>query len=156
MLAAVLVVLPLSDTLIGLVPPRPGNLQWRVGAVGLVSGAMIMPMLGIFLALAVAHLRDDVWTRRLLATGSGLLGLVFLLTMVLFLLDLLQIRPEIAPTNLRAYDLATVKGLVTLLGEGVMFVSMSICCFRYDRAAAKRARELRRTQVATAPLAASR
>jgi hypothetical protein len=154
LLAAVLVALPLSDTIIGLVPPRPGDVQWRVGAVGLVSGAMMLPLIGIFLALIVAHVHADVWLRRLLAAGCGLMGASALVTMVVFALDLLQIRPEIAPTNLRAYDLATAKGLITLLGEGVMFLSLSIVSFRHERAAARRTRELRRPQASSAPLAA--
>jgi hypothetical protein len=154
-LALVLVILPLSDTLIGLIQPRVGDMQWRVGAVGLVSGAMVMPLVGCFIALVAAHLLNHVWRRRLIASACGLAGILFVVTFVLFALDLVQIRREIAPQALRPYDVAAVKGLITVLGEGCMFLALSIITFRHERMAAKQAAGANRLRTSTvAPLAA--
>lgn len=133
-LAFILVLLPISDIAIGLFPLQLGNIQWRVGAVGLVSGVMLLPTVGLFLALAVAHAADHFWTRRLLAISAIILGLIFLVVLVLFALDLVQVRREIPEQAHRAFDMAAVKGSVMLLAEAIVFMIFGIASIKADRA----------------------
>ena len=151
-LAIVLVVLPLADVMIGLIPPRFGQMQWRVGATGLVSGAMLFPLVGFVAATASAHLLGHRWTQRVLAALSVVVGLGFLVALVLFAFDVIQIRRNIPAQNQRAYDLAAAKGFITQAMLAGMFFALGVVSFRYSRLAAKRAARAKRSDAVAAPV----
>ena len=63
-IAALLIATPLMDFATSVVPLRPGSLEWRFASVGLLSGFLLTPLLGLVIALAVAAYADDVRGRR--------------------------------------------------------------------------------------------
>ncbi len=137
-LAFFLIVAPATDALIGLLPFKPEQMRWRVGAIGLVSGTMVFPMLGFFIALGAAHFLEHRWTRLILGGLCGLMALVLGLALIPFALDALQIRPEIASGGKPTYDIATAKGFTTLAMEAVVFSLLSFTSFRQPKPTSKR------------------
>lgn len=54
LLAAYLIVVPLAETALAVSPPGPGDPSWRFGALGLLSQALMTPLVGLVLAVGVA------------------------------------------------------------------------------------------------------
>ena len=90
--ALVLVLSPLVDFLATIWPMLPSELSWRYGFFGLLAGYLQTPILGLVLALAVAHWQKSgsvLWTLGILMLVVAF-GLV--LAMGLFGLDAMQVR----------------------------------------------------------------
>src|SRR5262245_24947268 len=104
--AFALIVLPPLDVLFAVLPLRIGQLRWRVATIGLISGYLMMPMLGFLIGLTAAHLRERRTLARFYAIASSLIGIAVLVAAVLFTLDTVQLRPEISLETKRAYDIA--------------------------------------------------
>jgi hypothetical protein len=90
--ALVLIVMPALDLITTVLPARPGDFSWRYGALGLMAGYLHTPMLGLVLALAVAYWAEHRWVLKFGGALSGLAALGLGLVMVVFALDVLQMR----------------------------------------------------------------
>ena len=143
--AIMLIVIPLSDALPMLWPLRLGAAEWRFGAVGLLSGALMSPLLGTFLALAAAAVLDH---RRVLTVLSWLLfALVVVLVgvAVLFALDFLEVRTRIQERVRPAALGAATKAMWKLGVAGIVSLVLGISSRRmakrlgHDRAADEKA-----------------
>jgi hypothetical protein len=123
LIGAMLVTIPLTDALAAVLPARPGAAEWRFGATGLLSGALMTPLLGCFAVLAAATLLEHV---RVLRIGAwvliGVPALLFVAAGVL-LLDAVQLRAQVEATMRPAFFGAAAKAaLKLLLGAGVALV----------------------------------
>lgn len=109
--AAVLVFLPLLDILMSVQPMSMGDMTWRFATIGVLAGAVMTVILGMFLALAVAvHLEQR---RMVKLTGMlSVLGVVaFLGFMAMFLLDAMGMRALVNPEAQAAFGVASVAAL---------------------------------------------
>ena len=140
---AVALVLPtaLEFVLVSL-PLRLGDERWRFGAAGLLfNNASLLPLAGLTLA-AYASLRlEHRLVARLVAVLLVLLGLGLLVTLPLFVLDFLQLRPDVNPQMARSVDLTSMKAILT----GVLFCiaafAVGLATWRSGTALALRARD---------------
>ena len=120
--ALLLIFFPLLDWAISVWPVRAGEVAWRFGATGLFSRVLITPLLGLLLAFAMAVLLEQRRVLRGISILSGLTGLAIVGGVVLFLLDALQMRPQVRPQAKMAFDLTTVVALAKY-GLGVLVLS---------------------------------
>jgi hypothetical protein len=122
-LAALMLVLPLLEVTLSVWPLRFGQTSWRFGTLGLVSQALVTPLLGglllILAGLQLGHRR----TVRVLAVTALLATVLLVMAVPLFVLDAVQMRGEVRPEAQRAFDLssmlATIKLLATLVVTGL-------------------------------------
>ena len=120
-LAAVLVVVPAVDLITNVLPLTPSSVAWRYGTVGLLSGFLLTPLLGIFLACWTAHLMEHQRIQKILAVLNGVSGGVLLLLVLLFTLDAVQLRSQTNPDTLRMFDVGVVKAVIkNLLGVAAL------------------------------------
>src|SRR3954467_63008 len=91
LVAFALIVIPPFDTIMQLMPLRPGDPRWRFGAFGLLSNAMMIPLVGLLLAFVAATIFEHVRTRQLIGIVSLLVAFGVVGLFVLFGLDALQI-----------------------------------------------------------------
>ena len=165
LLAAALFLLPLAEILATSWPLRFGTVSWRFGAAGLVSSAVLMQMLGALIAVAVAGgvlafvimalLFDQRVMQRVLLVLCGMAALVLVGMAALFLLDALQMRGQVRPQLVRAFDVAT---LLALTKQGVAFLGalgLGFALWRSLRAGARHAVRLGRDAKGTLPLIVS-
>lgn len=155
LLAAALFLLPLAEILATSWPLRFGTVSWRFGAAGLVSSAVLMQMLGALIAVAVAVLFDQRVMQRVLLVLCGMAALVLVGMAALFLLDALQMRGQVRPQLVRAFDVAT---LLALTKQGVAFLGalgLGFALWRSLRAGARHAVRLGRDAKGTTPLIVS-
>lgn len=113
--AALLVVIPITDTMARVWPLRPGQTSWRFGAVGMASRALMTPLLGLLLATGVAWLRRHRLALRALAVLCVLGALAVGAATGVFVLDSMQMRDQVRAESLQAFDFSTVPALAKLI-----------------------------------------
>jgi len=111
MVAAVLVLFPLLDAALTIWPPQPGAVTWRFGAVGLLSRAVMTPLLGLLVAFALALWLEQRRVLRALAVLSGIVTVCLLGAMALFVLDAIQVRSQVRVDAKTAFDAASLVAL---------------------------------------------
>jgi len=107
-----LVALPALDLVANIWPLRFGDVGWRYGAAGLMSGYLLTPLLGLLLAWVVASLGRH--RRAMLITSVfAVFGALVLVVIVLgFALDALQVRSGISPENMSHFEIGALKALL--------------------------------------------
>jgi hypothetical protein len=134
--AAMLVVVPLSELGAQLGwTVQPGVLNWRTGAVGLLSGVVMTPMVGLLLAVITASVFEHRWVQRGLAILAGLGALTAVAILAGFTLDAFQLRPAIAANLRRSFTFAMTKAIINF---SVTSITLGIICIATARLAWKR------------------
>jgi hypothetical protein len=123
LVALALIVIPPFDTIMQLMPLRLGDPRWRFGAFGLLSNAMMIPLVGLLFAFIAATIYEHARTRQLLGVATLLIAVCTAGGFVLFGLDALQIRQDVQPNARLAVKVASVTaaaksilGMITLAG----------------------------------------
>jgi len=107
--AFLLVVTPAIDFLTSIFPLQLRSPQWRFASAGLLSGFLLTPMLGIAIAMTVSAIRGHGGVQRFLSVVNLLLALLFLLLLVSFVLDVMQLNGMVPADGLRAFHAAAAK-----------------------------------------------
>lgn len=111
LVAALLVIMPLLDVTISLMPFHAGDLIWRFGAIGVLSGGVMMSLLGLFVAIAAAVSLEHRGMVKLTGAVAALACVVYLGFVVMFLLDAMNVRSLIAAEVQEAFGIASVAAL---------------------------------------------
>jgi hypothetical protein len=112
LLAALLVITPLFDATTQVWPLRMSDERWRFGAVGSLSSLLLVPLLGLLLAIAIATLMDSRRVKRVVGSVCGVLALVLAVLSVLFILDYFQVRTIVNPKFQHATSVASTTAMV--------------------------------------------
>jgi hypothetical protein len=119
--AFLLVASPAVDLIGAILPPRPAEVSWRFGAFGLLTNALVTPILGLAIMQIVAILLEQWKTARRLTYLNLILAVALLLGLGLFVLDYIQLRHAVTGSSRAAYDAAAIKAfLVAVLELGVL------------------------------------
>jgi hypothetical protein len=141
LVAAMLVLFPLIDLATAALPINIRSVQWRFGIVGLLSGGLVTPILGILLALVIAVLADRKLALRILGILAAFGGAMILLSLPLFILDAIQMRARAlqaqppAPGAAARILLAASFAFLKLLMLGGISIIMARVGFRAARKA---------------------
>lgn len=144
--AFLLVFVPLADSLLGVWPPRLGEVTWRFGAVGLVSRAIMTPLLGLLLALMTTVLMEHRRTARVVSVVSFAGAALVLAAVVIFALDALQTRAQIRADALTAFDTATIVAIIKYLLTSLVAVALGIGGWKASRRIPRRIKTRRRVR----------
>jgi hypothetical protein len=128
--ALLLIASPAIDLVGAVVPARPGEVSWRFGVFGLLTNALVTPMLGLAMLQVVATLLERGRTVRRLTIVMLALDIVLLLGLGLFVLDFLQLRQAVTGTSRGAYDAAAIKALLVGILEIVVLAWLVVIGFR--------------------------
>lgn len=134
---------------------HPGTVTWRTGAVGILSGAIVTPIFGLYLAILTASLLGHRWTRRLLAALAGLGGLTLIGILGFFALDAVQVRASVIQEMKRPFDLAMMKAIVsfTIGSAALLIISFGVLgADRRSRSSSNAERRTARANRGDAPL----
>jgi hypothetical protein len=128
LLAVILIVVPLFDAASTTLPFRPGNVQWRFGAVGLFSNTLLTPGLGYLLAVVTAVMLQHVRTQRALAILSWVAIVALAGLLVMFTLDALQTRSLVRPEQRVAFNFACITAACKMLLWMIAFYLFGRAC----------------------------
>lgn len=132
-LAALLVVVPVSDTLLKVLPIHLGEIRWRFGAAGLMSNVLMTPLFGLALGSGIALFARN---RRILRALSVLVGANVLFLLAIsgnFVFDALQMRSQARPEAKVNFDLASVQALLKMTLVAVVGALLAIGAWRASR-----------------------
>lgn len=140
-----LIASPLADLLAALLPMRPGEVSWRFGAYGLLTNALVTPILGLAIIEVVSGLRHQRRATAAIAVVCGLLALLLVGGFALFVLDYVQLRQAVGIAARGPYDSAAIKAMIVAGLEAAVLLWLAIAGFRAsgvaDAAKGRRHRE---------------
>ncbi len=130
---ALLIVVSLFDYAVGVWPFAPNQIEWRYGAVGLLAGYTLTPLLGgLILSVAAATAGHRVALR-----GLGIWHLVVALGLVLligsFSLDALQVRRDTDAQSRLVTEVGSARAAVKLLLTAIGAAWLGIAALRQAR-----------------------
>jgi hypothetical protein len=115
LVAFLLIFIPVFDASLSLAPWNLGSSQWRFGAFGLFSNALMLPAAGALIGVATAIAAGHVRMVRGLAILCWFAVAVLVLSTVLFSLDAMQSRRMIRPDMALSYYVASATALGKLV-----------------------------------------
>lgn len=113
-IGALLVLASVSEPALQIWPFRVGELRWRFGAVGLMSGAVLGVAFGLVWIMAVAALLDHRRTLRAASVVCMAMAVALSAVAVLFGLDFLQVRSSVNPDFRGALDLTVLRAMAVI------------------------------------------
>jgi hypothetical protein len=128
--AAVLIASPIIDLVSTAWPPRLTDLSWRYGFLGLAAGYLHTPIIGVVLAMAVAHVQDHVGTLRLLGILSLVVAVLLLPILALWPMDVLQMRDLRAPEVQRGVLIGGVIQEIKYVGACIVLGLLGMGCLQ--------------------------
>ena len=128
--AALLIVVPCVDLLANVWPPNFGLAEWRYGLVGLASTRSLTPVLGLVLAGVCANWQGQLTTMRTLAIVNLLAGIMFAASVVIFGLDVIQVRESVVPGALAMFKIGAAKAAFDLGLQAVFLVFLAHALWR--------------------------
>ena len=132
--AFLLVVIPFFDAGISVAPWMMGSAQWRFGALGLISNALMIPAAGALVAVVTAVTESHMNVQRYLGIALWVAAALAFVFLGMFTLDAIQSRAQIRPEMLYSYKVATVTaGLKLLAGIATCVVLAKACDLGFRR-----------------------
>lgn len=112
---------PLFDGLTNIWPPQPGSERWRFGAIGSLSNLLLLPALGLLIALALSIIYDHRIFRRVLGWVCAVSAVLLAAVLVIFILDFFQIRALVRPQVKSVMTIASTAACAKLF-LGILFL----------------------------------
>jgi hypothetical protein len=128
--ALLLILSPMADLMAALLPMRAGEVSWRFGAYGLLTNALVTPIVGLAIIEVVASLQHRRNVTATIAAMCGLLALLLVGGFALFVLDYLQLRTAVGANARGPYDSAAIKAMIVAAIESVVLLWLAITGFR--------------------------
>jgi hypothetical protein len=138
-LAFLLVATPVVDILANTWPLRFGDVTWRYGAVGMFSGFLLTPLLGVGLSSWVALTLGHRMTQRVLMIGCLVVAVLLVIAGLSFLLDVVQLRhsvPTAPPQAMWTFEVGAAKALLKYFVAAIAFTWFGLAARRALRASA--------------------
>ncbi len=133
--AAALVLIPLTDASLSLWPWRPGLAQWRFGAIGLFSNALMVPAVGLLIVLTTSLMFGHWRTLRVFGAVCALGALLTFSSMFLFALDAIQTRAQVNLSSRASFDAASITAVGKLLLATISMAGFAVAGLRTRREA---------------------
>ena len=120
-------IIPPFDALMQVLPTHPGDPRWRFGFFGLMSNALMLPLVGLLLAFVGASYFEHRRFQKILGAIACLIAVATLAMLGLFALDALQVRGQVKATASLAYNVtalsAAMKALIGIVSLGAFGVA---------------------------------
>lgn len=149
-LAILLILFPLMDLAANIWPWKLGEVGWRYGSYGILSGYFMTPLMGLMLAMGVAVALEHMRVARVVAAVSWLVALAFFASTVVYALDALQVHATVPAQAQTQFGIGTIKAVVKNVISAFVLVWMGWVGFQ-----AARQKGGSRTKDKTPPLVSS-
>ena len=112
LIGGLFVVLPMLDFALSVFPPRVHITSWRFGAEGILPRALLTPLLGLLIWFVTAWFLEHRIMLRIIAAISSVVAIALTLITISFALDAVQMKAQVNPTGITAYEVTVVTTLV--------------------------------------------
>jgi hypothetical protein len=134
-IALLLILVPMLDTVPKMLPAHFGSPDWRYGAVGLLFGSIVTPIIGLTIAGAAALIARQYRGLMVVSQVFLLLALVLVIGGVAILVDFGGISAKLSERVTPAFHAATVKTAVIAVLAAVASVWLGLGGLRVVREA---------------------
>lgn len=121
--AFLLFFLPYFQAFAGVFPFRLGDVRWRFQTAASMSGIMLLPFLGLSLALFIARSLDHKNIKRVIGVVSAFTMIALIGGLGLFLLDAIQVKSIVRD--------AEMQNFFKVVATAVIALTLAICSFAY-------------------------
>ena len=128
--AFTLIVVPLLDATMSVLPLHFGDPRWRYGTIGLLSNALMIPLAGVLIAFATAKTLDHRHAVRAGAVIAWVGAVICVAAFAAFALDALQSQSQIRPDMHLSFMIASGTAGMKLLLGAVTFMLFGIAGFK--------------------------
>jgi len=125
--------IPLIDIAVSAAPYRIHDPSWRVALVGTAVGTSATILFALLITFLVGVFAEDRVTGWLVAMISALMVVLCVGAAGSFVLDALQLRAQVPPGRVEAYNVATAWGFAKIVFAGLGAAIISINAFRNAR-----------------------
>jgi hypothetical protein len=110
-LALLFIVTPAADFIANVAPFQFGDAHWRYGTVGLLSGFLLTPLLGLLISTVAAQLLAQPRMQMFLGIFNLTAAILLSLALVFFVLDVLEVRHSVPTEAHPTFDVGSLKAL---------------------------------------------
>lgn len=128
-----LVVLSLFDYLAAVWPFQFGEVSWRYGAFGLVSGFVLTPLIGLSLAILLAWHRQRDQVLRVIGVVAIIGAALLLVMLVGFSLDAVQVWRGAPAETKRLTLLSAAKAVIKIAAAAVAVAWLGLGALRQGK-----------------------
>ena len=114
---------PATDYLTTVWAPRLGEVEWRYGAIGLLTAHLLTPVLAMGLAMVVAFALRHRGALKALSVLSLVGALILIVAMGFFALDVMQLRNVRPPESLPSFQ---AGALIAELKHFTAFIALTL------------------------------
>lgn len=119
-------------------PVMPGSPEWRFGAAGLLVTRASVVLVGDVLLFTAAVLMEHRRVVRLLGVIHLLLAALLLASLIVFVLDAVQVRRLVREGGQGAFDLAAVRAGILILAGAALLGWAGLVTWRMTRSGSRR------------------
>ena len=127
--AALMIALPILEFTLTVWPPR-GAVMWRFGAYGLLTQALMLPLLGMFVALLTARLLGHRRAHLAIVLMAATAAILQAAGLAVFLLDGLQARALARPDMQAAVSVTFVRAAIAAAVYTALWSWMAVAGYR--------------------------
>jgi hypothetical protein len=131
-----LIVVSVFDFATTILPAAPSDVSWRYGAVGLLSGFTLTPLLGGWIVAFTAASAGHRGVGVAMAALHLVVAVVIVLAVIGFGLDALQVRRATAEEQRALTELSSLKAVVKLLPSAAVAAWLGVAGLKTGRAGA--------------------
>jgi hypothetical protein len=136
-----LVFVPFFLTLSQIWPLQLANIQWRFTVANIMSSILVLPFIGMVLLLVLARVEGSRKVALTIAVVSAVFTVALLVSLVLFVLDALQIKAIIQSSQLEMWKLQFVRVLVVTTTFAISFGMLALASLKTPRGAVSTTRK---------------
>ena len=137
-IVAMLVVSQLGDVAVRSSPFRVHSPAWRLGYVSATASESSIVLVALFLMLFVAAIAEDRIGALVTAAASWVFALVFALALILFALDVVQFKGQVAGPLAEQYGVGSAWIGARIAIAVVLFIVLAFASLRLAKAFAGR------------------
>ena len=115
LVAALLVVVPLVDYFLTVPPAEFDKVQWRFSALGLLSGHLLMPVVGLGLAFVISAVLKHHALQRIMVFVCLTIAMLLLGLSIVFLNDVMELRTAVTNDGRAAFASAWQRAVIKMV-----------------------------------------
>lgn len=128
--AFLLIVIPFLQAISQLLPLQLGNLQWRFLAANPLSSVLLLPFLGLLLLLIMSRTLVSRGLSLFVGLVSGFFALVLAGSLVLFVLDGLQLKAIVNSAQMQNFQNTFARVVAVTVIFAVVFAMMAMAALK--------------------------
>ena len=128
LVSALLIFLPIVDFLTGILPFLPTSTKWRFASSAVFAGSLLIPLIGIALAMVVAGLMNHRFVLRWVGILSFLAVFLLICVCALLALDIIELRSSAESEVRNAIVLAGARAVFKNLLTAASLVYIGLAC----------------------------